>query len=74
MDLKENETIKLSDGFKYWIVKKIIVENITFYYTIKIGTPAEVVVFADRDGLEVVDDEVILNIVNSEVAKSIQQS
>ena len=73
MNLKENETIRLDDGHKYWIVKKIIVENITFYYTIKIVTPAEVVVFADRDGLEVVEDEVILNIVNAEVSKTFNQ-
>lgn len=73
MKLKENETIKLDDGNKYWIVKKIVVEDITFYYTIKIVTPSEVVVFADRDGLEVVDDEYILSIVTAEVAKQISQ-
>ena len=73
MDLKENETIKLDDGFKYWVVKKIVVENITFYYTIKITTPSEVVVFAERDGLEIVDDEVILNIVNAEVLKNMNK-
>lgn len=69
MELMENETVRLDDGNKYWIVKKIAVEGITFYYTIKIVTPSEVVVFADRDGLEVVEDEVILNIVNNEVMK-----
>ena len=66
MDLRENETIKLSDGNKYWIVKKLVVDGIDFYYTIKVDKSSEVVVLADRDGLEIVEDELVLNIVNKE--------
>ena len=69
MNLKENETIKLNDGNKYWIVKKIVVDGIDFYYTIKVAKEPEIIIFADRDGLQIVDDEVVLEIVNKELIK-----
>ncbi len=60
LNLKEDSAIVLEDGFKYWIVKKVVIEEFDFYYTIKLSDPAEAIVFVDRDGLEVVDDEEIL--------------
>lgn len=70
-DFKENETFALNDRNRYFVVKKLTIENIVFYYTVKMTDPASVVVFADGDELQVVEDEEILKIVTGEVLKSI---
>ena len=71
-NFKENTAFKLNDGNKYWVVKRVKIENIVFYHTIKMAKHPEVFVFADGDELKVVEDEEILQIVATEVLKTIQ--
>ena len=66
MALNENEIVKLNDGNKYWILKKLDIHDIVFYYTLKLGT-TDTVVFAEAEELEIVQDEEILKIVLMEV-------
>ena len=72
MNLKEDSAITLEDGNKYWIIKKLEIDNIVFYCTIKLKTPAEVVIFTENgDSLEVVEDENILGLITAEIANLI---
>ena len=71
MELKENDTIEYVDGNKYWIVKKILIENLIFYQTIKIGNNAKNIVFVEKNGLEIVEDEEVLAIVSLKIIEEV---
>lgn len=71
-NFKENTAFKLNDGHNYWVIKRLEMENIIFYYTIKMVKPAEVVIFADGDELKIVDDPEIINIISAEVLKTVE--
>ncbi len=66
--LNENDSFEFKNN-KYWIVKKLEIENILFYFTIQISTPAKVVVFAND--FEIVEDEEVLNIATEMLANSL---
>ncbi len=72
INLKENSAIILEDGFKYWVIKKVTLDNVDFYYTIRLENPATPIVFADTDTLQIVEDEELLMLINQQILKSVE--
>ncbi len=62
-EFKENDSFSLN-GQKYWIIKVLKIEDNEFYYTIKIGSPAEIVVF-ETENFNIITDEAILEYISS---------